>query len=51
MGECTAWDIKLPPYCVDEAGNPKADAPQWCRDSWCWVDADNCNLPIVSPSS
>ena len=32
-------------------GTAKQDAPQWCRDSWCWIDAANCHLPIKSEST
>ena len=51
VGKCAAWDAGLQPYCADAAGKPKADAPPWCRDAWCWVDPSNCDLPIVSTSS
>lgn len=51
VGACRAWDIGLQPFCADAAGKPKADAPRWCRDSWCWVDARRCDLRAVSLSS
>ena len=49
--QCRAWDITLQPYCADTHGKAKKNAPQWCRDSWCWIDATNCDLPIKSESS
>ena len=44
VGECAAWDATMQPDCADAAGAPKENAPEWCADSWCWVDQTNCKL-------
>merc|ERR1719482_2604363 len=37
---CSAHDTGLQPYC-----NRGGESPSWCADSWCYVDANNCNKP------
>jgi len=34
----------MQPDCADAAGKPKANAPDWCAASWCFVDATRCNV-------
>lgn len=44
-GTCQAWDATRHPDCE------KADAPKWCKQSWCYVDPCTCSLntpPVVS---
>ena len=36
IGSCRAWDMGLAPHC--DGGSP----PQWCRESWCYVDPMQC---------
>lgn len=48
---CKKWDEYLEPYCADPDGTPKTYAPQWCRQKWCYVDKDNCALPLIYRSS
>ena len=50
VGSCTTHDEKMQPDCADAVGKPKAGAPAWCRDSWCFVNASNCNI-ANTPSS
>jgi len=45
---CKAHDsepIDLPPYCTT---NP---SPSWCKDEFCYVDCDKCDLPFKSRSA
>jgi len=39
---CEAWDDAKHPECMDGP-----TAPQWCKQSWCYVDPCNCNLDIL----
>jgi cysteine-rich repeat protein len=40
---CAAWDVVATGSCYDaKKKEPKADAPDWCLDSWCYVDPNNC---------
>lgn len=48
---CRKWDEYLEPYCADSQGTPKPYAPQWCGQKWCYVDKDNCALPLIYQSS
>lgn len=40
---CSAWDINLPPRCADREGRPLTNAPLFCAQPWCFVDA-SCRL-------
>lgn len=43
FGACKQWDIDpnpLPPYCTSPA------PPEFCGDSWCYIDPNNCDLPL-----
>ena len=39
--------MNLPDVCADEFGVPLTDAPSWCADSWCWVNADTCKTGVA----
>ena len=41
---CRAWDAPEAPYCAHTNGTKKSDAPEWCKDKWCWIDTKHCNL-------
>ena len=32
----------MPPFCAYEGGQPKLDAPSWCRQEWSFVQRDKC---------
>ena len=36
---CAAHDVGTPPEC------DATDPPNWCSDSWCFVDVSNCDRP------
>jgi hypothetical protein len=36
-GSCRSWDMGLAPHC--DGRSP----PQWCRESWCYVDPVQCS--------
>ena len=47
-------DAGLPPFCNVVDGfnfnfDPLANPP-WCSQSWCYVDADRCNVPVTPAS-
>ena len=42
--KCKAHDRKLSPFCRDSDGSASSTQPNWCLDSWCFVDPDNCDL-------
>eukprot|EP00929_Paragymnodinium_shiwhaense_P112605 TRINITY_DN8085_c0_g2_i1.p1 TRINITY_DN8085_c0_g2~~TRINITY_DN8085_c0_g2_i1.p1 ORF type:complete len:635 (+),score=90.21 TRINITY_DN8085_c0_g2_i1:69-1973(+) len=44
---CKAYEDLLPPSCATTAGVKLSDRPAWCDDSWCWVDANNCDADFV----
>ena len=44
LDTCKAHDEALAPYCSE---TPK---PEWCSDSWCYVDADNCDDLVTTQS-
>jgi len=39
---CENWDDGMHPLC--KGGE---DKPKWCTQSWCFVDACNCNIPVL----
>jgi hypothetical protein len=39
---CIAHDTNLAPYCLDT----NSDKPEFCVESFCYVDKDNCDLPL-----
>merc|ERR1719240_2608986 len=48
---CAAWDVVATGTCYDaKKKEPKKDAPSWCLDSWCYVDAATCNAGDVTPT-
>ena len=48
--ECTAHDEFNGPYCADEFGEPLEDAPEYCAQSWCWVNAETCTNGVEASS-
>jgi len=38
---CEAWEKNTAPDCQ------KADAPDWCKQKWCYVDPCNCDLEVL----
>jgi len=38
---CIAWDETLAPTCGED-NRPRADAPDWCVKSWCFINPDKC---------
>jgi len=42
--ECRAWDQSQAYSCADSNGMPWSNAPSYCTDLWCWVDAGQCSL-------
>lgn len=44
---CHTWNMEIP-YPSECA---RTDAPAYCSDRWCYVDACNCNEPDVNPTS
>ena len=48
---CKAWDEELPPFCVKPDGTKKAFQPAWCKAKWCYVNKDDCSLPMKFESS
>ena len=52
---CGGHDFKLPPFCSPRwCAEPIFGecVPRWCAESWCWVDASQCNgVPKPSNSS
>ena len=45
LTECMAWDMTLPPSC--EGGE---DDPDWCGDSWCYINHVTCYDNILKSS-
>jgi len=41
---CVPHDVQLPPVCTRDS------APRWCQESWCFVDAENCEGTVKSPT-
>ena len=46
--ECMAWDEDLTPFCVDADGEALENAPEFCGQSWCYVNAKTCDSFINS---
>mmetsp|Transcript_67619 Transcript_67619/g.112425 ORF Transcript_67619/g.112425 Transcript_67619/m.112425 type:complete len:677 (+) Transcript_67619:110-2140(+) len=41
---CVDHDMRLPPVCnATDAG--QTNATDWCSETWCYVDPDDCDLP------
>ena len=40
LGTCEKHDETLAPYCSVGTGR---SPPEWCADTWCYVDKDTCN--------
>ncbi|CEM35380.1 unnamed protein product [Vitrella brassicaformis CCMP3155] len=43
---CATHDRLLPPFCANAEGAVRSDAPTWCHDEWCWIDDNDCTLPL-----
>jgi len=48
--DCRPWDEKLE-YCTEQE-NADRDSGynenfEWCAGSWCYVDPDNCDAPVI----
>ena len=42
---CQAYDVTMPGEgCADSSGAPMPNAPAWCAEYWCYIDADYCSL-------
>ena len=42
---CQAYDATMPGEgCADSSGTPMPNAPAWCAEYWCYIDADYCSL-------
>lgn len=41
LGQCSQWDLGLPPLCVDTGDG---ETPSWCTSSWCYVDHLDCSV-------
>eukprot|EP00930_Biecheleria_cincta_P013634 TRINITY_DN1205_c0_g1_i1.p1 TRINITY_DN1205_c0_g1~~TRINITY_DN1205_c0_g1_i1.p1 ORF type:complete len:592 (+),score=183.89 TRINITY_DN1205_c0_g1_i1:54-1829(+) len=37
---CKAWDVEYHPDCQGK------DAPDWCKEVWCFVDPCSCAIPV-----
>lgn len=42
---CEAWDDGLHPQC--KTGQTPGLGAGWCAQAWCYVDACNCDIPIL----
>lgn len=40
---CSTWEMGMHPECR----GGYYDGPEWCRQSWCYVDPCNCHLDIL----
>merc|ERR1719382_1620043 len=40
---CKAWDHNVHPDCHEGSEKP------WCKNTWCYVDPCNCDLPEGQP--
>ena len=47
LNKCDAHDATLAPYCSVGTGR---SPPEWCADSWCYVDATNCEDLVLTNS-
>ena len=45
-GACSAWDMDMPPECVNSTANNN-EVPSWCGWEWCFVDGDACKRSDV----
>lgn len=48
LTQCAAWDQPLQPDCADEEGMPLEDAPEYCAQSWCYVDSETCSTGVTA---
>ena len=46
LDTCEAHDRGLPPVCTNSTHTQPGY--EWCFDFWCYVDADNCNVPSTT---
>merc|ERR1719158_2411022 len=42
-GSCSAWDKERHPECMKKGDS----VPDWCHESWCYVDPCSCNQKAV----
>jgi hypothetical protein len=47
LTQCSAHDAMLEPTCADPDGFPFLDAPSWCADAWCFVNAETCTNGVI----
>ena len=45
LSTCSQHDTGLEPSCAGST-----NVPAWCADTWCYVDKDACNVPVVASS-
>jgi len=50
LTECAAHDEENAPFCADEEGTPLVDAPEYCSQQWCYVNAETCTKGVVASS-
>ena len=48
---CQPWELNLPPYCADASGTILSNAPEWCSQSWCYINEDNCDQPVTQKTA
>ena len=48
---CASHDIRTPPDCADDEGEPLVGAPDWCASVWCYVDPAVCHESITTTLS
>ena len=41
---CEQHDLSLPPFCNNSTDDQAK--PEWCSQTFCYIDKDNCNLPF-----
>lgn len=40
--QCAAWDEFLQPFCANNHYDAFSDAPDYCGQSWCYVNIETC---------
>ena len=48
LTQCAAHDFENAPFCADLDGNPLVDAPAWCIEPWCYVNAETCTQGVTA---
>ena len=44
LSQCVQHDAGLEPYCN---AADVSERPEWCLDTWCYVDENDCSLPTT----